>query len=639
MPGTVRMDPSSDDEADPGASSAPAEDKKPAVVHQAGDADKSILLSSSDVTLEDAPEQAESPRAAALVGKLVGGRYRVEALIGTGGFGAVYRAEHVRMRKRVALKVLSADAERLPEIVTRFEREAVCGAHVQHPNVASATDFGQLDDGSFYLALEYVDGERLSDLINRGPLPPERAARIARDIASALAAVHEKGIVHRDVKPENVMMTPSDRVKLIDFGLAKIKPELINEVAKTNAGIQLTAVGAIVGTVAYLAPEAALGMDAVDERGDLYALGLVLFEMLSGKRPFEGHDNVSLFRHQRFSPPPRIAERAPGVEVPAALEAIALRLLAKNPADRFASAPAVVRAFEALVGPADERPAVSRAPIESTPSIPGLPRGPRSKPRAEPSTTAAVVQIAGKLPFWARAAIGGVAIVVVAITVAALNARSHAPLPAGSVSAEGTVPEVTPQVAPPPTAPPRVDGVDATGWRARLRNAVDSKDWASGTRAFLALAEIDAPAFDEPGLRGDVVAVAAGIAFEGNELADRMFDAMANKLGSRGPDLLFEVVRSRGATRAAHRAIDLLHRPEVIGRATPAMRLAFDLKMAPCDQKTKFFEPAVKDGDARSLVQLEVLKDQPCKKKDPCCFRENKALVDAIQKMRLRLSR
>ncbi len=628
MPGTVRMDPSSDDEADPRAPKAPADDNK------------SILLSSSDVTLEDAPGAGDAPRAAAaLVGKLVGGRYRVEALIGTGGFGAVYRAEHVRMRKRVALKVLSPDAERLPEIVTRFEREAVCGAHVQHPNVASATDFGQLDDGSFYLALEYVDGERLSDLINRGPLPPERAARIARDIASALAAVHEKGIVHRDVKPENVMLAPGDRVKLIDFGLAKIKPELIDEVAKTNAGVQLTAVGAVVGTVAYLAPEAALGMEAVDERGDLYALGLVLFEMLSGKRPFEGHDNVSLFRHQRFSPPPRIAERAPGVEVPAALEAIALRLLAKNPADRFASAPAVVRAFEALVGPADERPPVSRGAHRIDAFDPRTPawtaeqaaqgadghrrRGPdrgqaavlgarRDRRRRDPGrrhhrrcAQRALAPGAAGRQRLRRDAVG----------------RPAAAGPAGSGGAAARRRRRRGGVACPPPQRRRLQGLGPPA-----------------PAAFLALAEIDAPAFDEPGLRGDVVAVAAGIAFEGNELADRMFDAMANKLGARGPDLLFEIVRSRGATRAAHRAIDLLRRPEVIARATPAMRLAFDFKMAPCDQKPKFFEAAAKDGDARSLVQLEVLKDQPCKKKDPCCFRENRALIEAIQKMRIRLA-
>ena len=438
------------------------------------------------------------------------------------------------------------------------------------------------------------------------------------------------GIVHRDVKPRerDARRRHRDRVKLIDFGLAKVKRRARpTRPPRRTPACQLTAVGAVFGTVAYLAPEAALGMDAVDARGDLYALGLVLYEMLSGKHPFEGHDNPSsLFRHQRFAPPPPIAERAPGVEVPAALEAVAIRLLAKNPADRFASAPAVVRAFEALVGPADERPAVSRAPLESTPSIPGLPRAPRSKPRKQqPTATAAVVRIAGTLPFWARAAIGGVAIVVVAITVAALNARSHPPPPAASASAETAPSAAAPQPAAAPTAPLRVDGVDATGWRARLRNAVDTKDWASGTRAFLALAEIDAPAFDEPGLRGNVVAVGAGIAFEGNELADKMFDTMANKLGARGPDLLFEIVRSRGATRAAHRAINLLRRPDVIGRATPAMRLAFDLKMAPCNQKPKFFDAAVLEGDARSLVQLEVLKDQPCKRKDPCCFRENKS--------------
>src|SRR5262245_27623838 len=141
-----------------------------------------------------------------------------------GGMGAVFRGEHVHMRKRVAVKVLHPSTQGFPELVTRFERESIVGAHVSHPNVCSASDFGRLEDGSCYLVLEYVEGITLHELIHRGPLPAERAASIARQLAAALEAAHHLEIWHRDVKPRNIMIVegPPDRVKLIDFGLAKV---------------------------------------------------------------------------------------------------------------------------------------------------------------------------------------------------------------------------------------------------------------------------------------------------------------------------------------------------------------------------------------------------------------------------------
>src|SRR6267154_11473 len=141
-----------------------------------------------------------------LVGAVLGGRYHVEKLIGEGGMGAVYQAEHTHMRKRLALKVLHADMSRLPEVVARFEREAMAAAHIDHPNVAAATDFGKLDDGSFFLVLEYVEGESLREAIDAGRLELGRALHVTRQIASALARAHALGIVHRDLKPENIML-------------------------------------------------------------------------------------------------------------------------------------------------------------------------------------------------------------------------------------------------------------------------------------------------------------------------------------------------------------------------------------------------------------------------------------------------
>jgi serine/threonine-protein kinase len=172
------------------------------------------------------PSAASPSEALGLVGRVLSERYRIESLLGEGGMGAVYLAEHLLMRKRFAVKVLHAEMTRMPEMVARFEREAMAAAHIEHPNVAAATDFGKLDNGAFFLVLEYVEGTSLRDLIEKGALEPRRALHIAHQMASALARAHALGIVHRDLKPENVMLVQRDGdpdfVKVLDFGIAKV---------------------------------------------------------------------------------------------------------------------------------------------------------------------------------------------------------------------------------------------------------------------------------------------------------------------------------------------------------------------------------------------------------------------------------
>ena len=241
-----------------------------------------------------------------MLGEVISDRYRVTQLLATGGTSTVYLAQHIHMLKQVAIKVLDAKAEKLPELVARFQREAIAGAHVQHANIASATDFGQLPDGSYFLVLEYVAGQPLSELIQKGPILPNRAVAIARQIAQGLGAAHEVGVIHRDVKPNNVMLVgdQNDLVKIIDFGFAQVRLSKMPNIAPApdeppHPEKALTSVGVVLGTVAYMAPEAALGMLAVDARSDLYAVGLILYELLAGKHPFDATEPVQLFLQQR----------------------------------------------------------------------------------------------------------------------------------------------------------------------------------------------------------------------------------------------------------------------------------------------------------------------------------------------------
>ncbi len=289
-----------------------------------------------------APARKEKSGTPDLVGQVVAGRYRIEALLGAGGMGSVFRAEHVHMRKAVAFKVLHREMTFVPEIVARFEREAIAAARIEHANVAAATDFGKLDDGSFYLALEYIEGESLADLLHREPaLSPERATRIARQIASALAAAHAADIVHRDLKPDNVMLVERgdkpDFVKVLDFGIAKVTAE------DMKGQPALTQLGSVFGTPEYMSPEQAMGQP-VDKRTDLYSLGVICHEMLSGAgTPFGGDDMIATLTAQMTRPPPPLPD-----SVPAELAAIVMRLLAKRPDERFPSADDVVAALDQL---------------------------------------------------------------------------------------------------------------------------------------------------------------------------------------------------------------------------------------------------------------------------------------------------
>jgi beta-lactam-binding protein with PASTA domain/predicted Ser/Thr protein kinase len=255
-------------------------------------------------------------------------RYELHRKLARGGMSDVYLARDLLLDRPVAVKVLFPEYAKDPTFVERFRREAQAAANLNHPNIVAIYDWGQ-QSGTYFIVMEYVEGRSLSEIIRTdGPLHPRRSAEITADVAAALGFAHRNGVVHRDVKPGNIIISPTGQVKVADFGIAQ---------AITGGADQqnLTQAGAVMGTATYFSPEQAQGK-SVDPRSDLYSLGCVLFEMLTSRPPFSGDSPVAIaYQHvQQVAPLPSAA----GVEVPPPLEAIDVQLLAKDPSERFASA-------------------------------------------------------------------------------------------------------------------------------------------------------------------------------------------------------------------------------------------------------------------------------------------------------------
>ena len=289
--------------------------------------------------------------------------FRIIGRLGAGGMGVVYRAVDTRLGREVALKVLPPSLTNDPERRARFLREARSAAAINHPNIATVYDIGEVDDLVF-IAIELVPGETLRRHLERGPLPLRAARQVATDIARGLAAAHDKGIVHRDLKPENVMITSTGLVKLLDFGLAKTVMGAPMS-GRTDVALAATAAqvtvdqGRVMGTPEYMSPEQAVG-EAVDVRSDVFSLGIVLYEMIAGVRPFAGTTTGAVLVAIARDAPPPLRERAPSVDE--ATEAITARCLAKSPGDRFASARELLEALEGVAAHDQAEPATKRAP-------------------------------------------------------------------------------------------------------------------------------------------------------------------------------------------------------------------------------------------------------------------------------------
>ena len=282
------------------------------------------------------PNDGQTLRSAApandLVGQVVADRYHVVKKLGEGGMGQVYLAEHVKMGRRSAIKVMNPSMVHDPDAVARFNREAANASRINHPNVCAIYDFGETPDGLIYLAMEFIEGEPLTDVLERdGALPLPRATAIFLQTAEALQAAHDLGIVHRDLKPDNIMLTGrkggGDTVKVVDFGIAKA-------VGGDQAGQKVTKTGLVVGTPEFMSPEQLSG-DPLDGRSDLYSLALVFFRTLTGGLPFQATSVQETMIKRLTDEPAKLAAARPDLSFPAGLQTVLDTALARTPAERY----------------------------------------------------------------------------------------------------------------------------------------------------------------------------------------------------------------------------------------------------------------------------------------------------------------
>ena len=588
------------------------------------------------------------------IGTVLSGRYRIDALLGEGGMGKVYAAEHVAMHKKLAIKVLHRELSVVPELVARFEREAMAAANIDHPNIASATDFGKLEDDSVFIALELVEGRCLRDVVAAGPIPVRRALQITRQIASALGAAQTLSIVHRDLKPENVMLIERngdpDFVKVLDFGVAKVP---IGDENTAGPGV-LTRIGTVFGTPEYIPPEQALGQPS-DSRSDLYSLGVMLYEMLTGVRPFTSTSKVNLVGMHLSEAPPTLEARAPGLGAPDELELLVARLLKKSLVDRPQDPAEVVKAIDVLLanplkkpfhstaggalgwlsarladGRALARPLLERVgPALSAAferGVLAIERGRANLPpqlargieRASSRLLALLVLVFAALVF---------ALALVGIVGSLRGSRARAPAAAASAAAvtaaatEGSASAASSSgEAPSAVAAPSASAAPAPDLEALLDSAkarAVAKDYAGVIEAAKA-ALGKSPAAKNDGRLASALFQAA----QNKQTLEAAFALLEGPMEDKGAGIVHDLaVFAPKGSAAQRRAESWLGSPRFTAVASPPLRLAVAMRRARTCTEVRALLPEVKaGGDKQSLPYLQFfqqhLAQYSCLKKD-----------------------
>ncbi len=597
--------------------------------------------------MDDPTLLAEDSRSRLAVGTILAERYRIVALLGEGGMGAVYQAEHVHMQKTFAVKVLHAQMTELEEAVKRFEREAVAAGRIDHPNIATATDFGRLPNGAFYLVLEYIAGKNLREVLSEeGALPLERSLGIARQVALGLTAAHAANVVHRDLKPDNIMLVQREAgvesIKILDFGIAQVKGDEKNPAPVTQFG-------AIFGTPQYMAPEQAQGLP-VDARVDLYALGLILDEMLRGKPTFEASDLMALLSKQLIEKPPPLP-----AGTPEAVSNLVTQLLEKNSADRLQSAEEVAARLDTLLGIRLPLLSVAQTQLGGSHSV------------VRRFLTGPSVRGVSR----AQALGGALVLLVVALFVTGLCSSSktsrtintHAgPGQSSNRSAQpkmSTDPDDKSEaknrkVAPDSQLDAKLERLVAQA-RDGNRTAVDAlelradderskSEWLGLAQGRLKLNQVAnglvalEHALDADGNQTLTPALLSTLRARAEEANDgaKILKFAAEHLKSDGADLLFHTWTSTPlVTDATRQAKDLLFSDSVKQNWSPALSIALDLRASTsCEESKNLLARAVEHADERSTKRLRDLKSETgcgANKKDDCypCLRDVSERLDA----------
>jgi serine/threonine-protein kinase len=550
----------------------------------------------AEVQLEDTfCARCGAPVTDPFIGTVVGDRYRIVSRIGVGGMGAVYRAEHTMMRRDLAIKVLLPELSGKEEFARRFEREAESASRLAHPNIITVTDFGRTAEGSLFLAMEFLAGTSLSQAIAEGPLPLERALAIERQILRALDHAHGAGVVHRDLKPENIMLVERDGqrdvVKILDFGIAKVtEPQ--------SGGQALTQAGVIFGTPEYLSPEQALG-EAVDARTDIYAAGVILFEMLAGRRPFESEDKVKIISMHLAHAPPRIRDVNAAVRIPTVFELLVMQAMEKSRDNRFATAAAFLQALD----DAEVQGEAELAEGENA-TLPAMDLPPPARRGRAPAVVLALL-VAG---------VGTLSVVK--------HRRAHHRTAALTVLPTRPAP-------PPPDMAAEMKKVE--GWleddntsaaRLALETLLSSRPKDARVRYMLgrvsyaedrrqdALDHYAAAIGLDPGFRGDPVLLGHLDAMLADpKLGDGALSLLIDHIGAPGADLLAKVANEGNDLARRRRAAAALGEIDEEKRID---RVSLDMlelrKAATCEEKRDWVEKLGKLGDVRALPALRGLR-------------------------------
>jgi hypothetical protein len=563
-----------------------------------------------EVALEDTfCPRCGSPINDPLIGAIVGERYRIVSRIGVGGMGAVYRAEHTMMRRDLAIKVLLPELGGKEEFVRRFEREAESASRLTHPNIITITDFGHTPEGLLFLVMEFLAGEALSSAIAGGPLPCDRALAIIRQILRGLDHAHAAGVVHRDLKPDNIMLVERDGrhdvVKILDFGIAKVTAPASGQEVLTQAGV-------IFGTPEYLSPEQALG-EAVDARADIYAAGVILYEMLAGRRPFESEDKVKIISMHLAHVPPRMREVSPGVEVPAALEQVVMQTLEKSRENRFATATAFLQALAESEAPGAEE----WLEMGMGPTVPQL------------ALDGAPVRARGGVLDGLGRFLSGRAGLVAAVLLGGLAIAGGVKLYGGSRRVAAlTAPPARPAPPPPALVDPlqKVEALLDEGKTGLARLALESEladhpkearvRYMLGRVAFAegrhaeALADYREAMTNDRGFRGDPVLLAhVDQALAEPKYADAALSLIVDHIGAPAADLLEKVANEGGDLARRQRAAAALVQMKMGERVDKVALAVLQLRKAQsCEERKSLVEKLRDLGDPRALPAMRALR-------------------------------